>query len=278
MTRNKNRVATKIYYRLGDEALVPSCYEAYLLKQRPKEGSLIKKGNHLYITREDIFFGGDELNGKGETYHTILPDEKQSKLSIRMFWAQRHLAVGAAASLTARGVSLFPEEKCPDVEEFAEWQWPDDLTETVMTMDEVAETYGVTKEQITQDYAGHIFGAHARESYRTYLITRAAADRRYGEGKVKDYPINPLLLVFISMEASLLWNLNHGIIRMSAAGAGHRAARMEDGERRESGRFWLVTRDALERLYGPPVAEKMEKFNKPIVRRMTGYSKENEEK
>lgn len=267
MTRNKNRIATKLFYRSGDEKLVHACYEAYILGQYPKKGSIIKYGNHLYITSEEIYIPGVTMNGKDQTYQTTV-DEKPSKLSIRMFWSGRHLAVGVAASLTNKGVSLFPEEECPPLDDFIEWIWEDGLPEKVLTIDEVVKRYGVTKQQIAEDYDKHVFGAYARDSYRTRLFTVAAVDRQYGEGKIKEYPINPLLITFISNEAGELWNINHGIIRLAAAGGGHRVARMEDGEKRDIGRRWIVTRNAMERIFGPPVPEKMERFNKPILKYM----------
>ena len=77
--------------------------------------------------------------------------------------------------------------------------------------------------------------------------------------------MNPLLLVFTTLEAAELWNRDSGDVRLAASGAGHRAARMVDGDRRKSGRTWLVTRNAMERLYGPPVFEKMRKVMKTFL-------------
>ena len=77
--------------------------------------------------------------------------------------------------------------------------------------------------------------------------------------------MNPLLLVFTTLEAANLWNRDSGDVRSAASGAGHRAARMADGDRRKSGRSWLVTRDAMERLYGSPVFEKMRKVMKTFL-------------
>ena len=79
----------------------------------------------------------------------------------------------------------------------------------------------------------------------------------YGTGKEKIAPVNPFLLVFSTAEAGILWNRDGGDVRAAAAGAGHRAARLFDGDRRQSGRTWLVTRMAMDRLYGPADPGKM---------------------
>ena len=77
--------------------------------------------------------------------------------------------------------------------------------------------------------------------------------------------MNPLLLVFTTLEAADLWNRDSGDVRSAASGAGHRVARMADGDRRKSGRSWIVTRDAMERLYGPPVFEKMREAVRTLI-------------
>ena len=45
------------------------------------------------------------------------------------------------------------------------------------------------------------------------------------------------------------------LLAMSAAG--HAAARMHEGDRRKSGRIWLVRREAMERLFGQALPERM---------------------
>lgn len=107
--------------------------------------------------------------------------------------------------------------------------------------------------------------SEARRSGKNWLITKQAADLRYGGGSEPAAPMNPLLLVFTTLEAAELWNRDSGDVRSAASGAGHRAARMADGDRRKSGRSWIVTRDAMERLYGPPVFEKMREAVRTLI-------------
>ena len=72
--------------------------------------------------------------------------------------------------------------------------------------------------------------------------------------------LNPLLCSFTTVEAAQLWKRSSGEVRSAAAGAGHRAARMDDNDRRQAGRTWLVNLAAMDRLYGTPNTEEWNKM------------------
>ena len=134
-----------------------------------------------------------------------------------------------------------------------------------VTAEEAGALYGISGKTVASDCEKGAFKKlEARRSGKNWLITKQAASFRYG-GSEPAAPMNPLLLVFTTLEAAELWNRDSGDVRSAASGAGHRAARMGDGDRRKSGRTWLVTRNAMERLYGPPVFEKMRKVMKTFL-------------
>lgn len=150
-------------------------------------------------------------------------------------------------------------------EDFAEWKREIDFTMYTVTAEEAGTLYGISGKTVASDCEKGAFKkSEARRSGKNWLITKQAAALRYG-GSEPAAPMNPLLLVFTTLEAAELWNRDSGDVRSAASGAGHRAARMGDGDRRKSGRTWLVTRNAMERLYGPPVFEKMRKVMKTFL-------------
>ena len=135
-----------------------------------------------------------------------------------------------------------------------------------VTAEEAGTLYGISGKTVaSESEKGAFRKSEARKSGKNWLITKQAADFRYGGGSEPAAPMNPLLLVFTTLEAAELWNRDSGDVRSAASGAGHRAARMADGDRRKSGRSWIVTRDAMERLYGPPVFEKMREAVRTLI-------------
>ena len=76
--------------------------------------------------------------------------------------------------------------------------------------------------------------------------------------------MSPLLLVFSTVEGADIWSRDSGVVRSAAGGAGHMNARMHEEERKKSGRVWLVTRSAMERLFGQALPNKMKEAMKGI--------------
>lgn len=172
---------------------------------------------------------------------------------------------GVTAALSEKGIYIFPDGLWTPREDFAEWKREIDFTMYVVTAEEAGALYGISGKTVASDCEKGAFKkSEARRSGKNWLITKQAAALRYG-GSEPAAPMNPLLLVFTTLEAAELWNRDSGDVRSAASGAGHRAARMGDGDRRKSGRTWLVTRNAMERLYGPPVFEKMRKVMKTFL-------------
>lgn len=173
---------------------------------------------------------------------------------------------GVSAALSEKGIYIFPDELWTLRDDFAEWKREIDFTMYAVTAEEAGALYGISGKTVASDCEKGAFKkSEARKSGKNWLITKQAADFRYGGGSEPAAPMNPLLLVFTTLEAAELWNRDSGDVRSAASGAGHRAARMVDGDRRKSGRTWLVTRNAMERLYGPPVFEKMRKVMKTFL-------------
>ena len=162
---------------------------------------------------------------------TTLDSEEKTVLAVREFMNGRRLPVGTAVALSAKGIFVFSEKEWTPGGPFEELKWPETVVQWVMTAEEVEEKYGLPDKKARNDCKNNLFSpGEARKSGPAWLITA---------------------------EAGVLWNRDGGDVRAAAAGAGHRAARLFDGDRRQSGRTWLVTRMAMDRLYGPADPGKM---------------------
>ena len=233
-------------------------YGKYLLGEPTERGAVIFHGPYLYITKENFETEGLEISSPfGRIVHATDSDEKAER-TVKEFLGGRRLPVDVAAAISVKGFFVFPKEKWEPRGEFEEFRIETDLTALVMTAEETAGKYELTAKKVEADCENGVFSKkEARKSKDTWLITKEGTDRIYGENKEEKYPVTPLMFVFTTGEAAEIWNRDKGDVRSAAAGAGHRAARLFDGERRKSGRTWLVTRKAMEKLYGPAVPEKM---------------------
>ncbi len=248
----------KIFTNMHDRGMVYACYERYLLGEKPAQGSVLAVKSFLYILRGDFELPGRKLATPYGEILTALDSEEQSLAACREFLGGRRLPAGAGTALSARGISVFPDSRWEAPADLEEFRFTEDFTLSVMTAEEAGSLYGREAKQVAADCGNGVFRpGEARRSRKSWLLTKEAACRVYGGGAEENTGINPLLLVFTTLEAAELWNRDSGDVRSAASGAGHRAARMWDGDRRKSGRVWLVTRFAMERLYGPPVPERM---------------------
>lgn len=241
-------------------------YESYLLGQPAKAGTVLRQGAFLYIWKEKFETNGTVLQTSYGTVVTTLDSESKTLFACREFLGGRRLPSGVSAALSEKGIYIFPDELWTLRDDFAEWKREIDFTMYAVTAEEAGALYGISGKTVASDCEKGAFKkSEARKSGKNWLITKQAADFRYGGGSEPAAPMNPLLLVFTTLEAAELWNRDSGDVRSAASGAGHRAARMGDGDRRKSGRSWIVTRNAMERLYGPPVFEKMRKVMKTFL-------------
>lgn len=199
-------------------------------------------------------------NGPVSVLHSS-ETEGKTHLAWREYLAHRHLpprvqvlAMPSAAAVVTEGTV--------DVSEAREISFPNPLND-VLTAGEAADIYGRTARKVEADIMSPdspFARGEARKSGREWLIIRQAASRVYG-GKEETMPaLNPLLCSFTTVEAAQLWKRSSGEVRSAAAGAGHRAARMDDNDRRQAGRTWLVNLAAMDRLYGTPNAEEWNKM------------------
>lgn len=199
-------------------------------------------------------------NGPVSVLHSS-ETEGKTRLAWREYLAHRHLPPRVQVLAMPSAAAVVPEGTV-DVSEAREISFPNPLND-VLTAGEAADIYGRTARKVEADIMSPdspFARGEARKSGREWLIIRQAASRVYG-GKEETMPaLNPLLCSFTTVEAAQLWKRSSGEVRSAAAGAGHRAARMDDNDRRRAGRTWLVNYSAMERLYGAPDAEAWKKM------------------
>lgn len=83
-----------------------------------------------------------------------------------------------------------------------------------VTAEEAGALYGISGKTVASDCEKGAFKkSEARRSGKNWLITKQAADLRYGGGSEPAAPMNPLLLVFTTLEAAELWNRDSGDVR-----------------------------------------------------------------
>lgn len=227
-----------------------AAYEAYLLGRAPAQGAIALWGPAVYLLPEGII-GGVPAAGENGVYTAV--DEAHTRGALRNFRDWRRLPRDTAVIRTTGGIYVITGAEWREPEEKEPLAVPPVLSE-VLTDKEAAAQYGVLPQKVKADCEGGSFApCEAKPSGRGWLMTKRAAAEKYGREELPPYGIEPLLLVFTTLEAGHLWNRPGEDVRSAAAGAGHRAARLEPGSQcRRAGRTWLVTRSALEELYGDP--------------------------
>ena len=257
----------RIYTSALSAAASEACYAAFLTGSLPTEGCFLVSGPHLFLMDSlpplpegrgvPVSFGPTSWIRSG------ISSQMQSISIYRAFLSGRRLPAGTALAAGKDGISVFPAELYEaDLGKMEPFSLSFDPLEEVLTPQEAAKLYHVDAKRIQWDceHAGEgaVFSlAETRRSGNTWLLTRNAALRVYEGKEMPAYAIDPLLLVFSTVEAAHIWNRDSGVVRSAAGGAGHAAARMHEGDRRKSGRIWLVRREAMERLFGQSLPERM---------------------
>ena len=246
-----------IHHALSDKAGA-AAYEAWLKGILPPEDTaVISEGAFLFLALAGVL---SSLSSRCMPSEEMAPfplkredaaaDHEKSALAAWQDW--RRLPAGSAMAATAEGLFLFTREHMPLAREDCRPFTVKGLLNEVITDKEAAARYGMPEKTVKAALtAGTLSPDEAVKEGTVWLIRQSAAERTWG-GKPEKDAINPLLLVYPTAYAALLWGLDSGDVRAAAAGAGHRAARMDDQDRRRAGRTWLVTRSAMERLYGSP--------------------------
>lgn len=265
----------RIYSHTENEGQSQICYGAYLTGAIPKEGWLVTEGAHLYLLSQRPPLPEGEgvpvSQGPVDFISTTLPAAK-ARAAYGAYLSGRRLPAGCALAAGEGTIGIISSSAYePDLGHMDMYRLPFDPLEEVVTPREAANLYGADAKRVQADCEGAgengIFSlSEVRRSGNTYLILRQSAERVYGgkkDGRLP-FPLNPLLLVFSTVEAARLWNRDSGAVRSAAAGAGHASARMTEGERRKSGRTWLVTRDAMDRLFGQALPAAMKEAMKWI--------------
>lgn len=237
-------------------------YEDWLLGRLPQEGAVLACGPALYLLPACPAADFRPVPGEARAW-TALDDPHRTAAALRSFRDWRRLPAGAAVCAAASGLFVFPTEAFPLPEDAAALRFPD-ILDACGTEKEIADIHGVTAKAVKADCEQGLFGAGAKHTPTGWLVDKAAAARFYGGEPAGDATLHPLLLVFTTAEAGQLWGRGAEDVRSAAAGAGHRAARLGDGERRRAGRTWFITRAAAEKLYGDPRPDQWRAFTESM--------------
>ena len=231
---------------LGDAIYL---YDTYLRGGRPERGVIAAAGPALYFCGAGMP-GGTPVPGEKAVWTSV--DAARTEGALRNFRDCRRLPQGTVVISSAEGIRILKTEEWQEPEEKELFE-PPYMLEQVLTEKEVEAVYGLPPRKVKTDCEKGLFGPEeARISGQNWLITKAAAAFRYGRGPEQNYSISPLLIVYTTLEAGQIWNRPGEDVRSAAAGAGHRAARMDWQQSRRAGRTWLVARRAMEAVYGDP--------------------------
>lgn len=251
-------------YTLGpDPDMCGQAFTSYLLGKLPP-CTIVAQGLSLIFTEHVPDNLPESIVETTEgPVHEVQSDESQgrTRLAWTEYLAHRHLPPRLQVLTMPSGAAVVPEGTV-ELSEAREISFPNPLND-VLTAREVADIYGLTAKKVEADIMNpdSLFAKEeTRKSGREWLIIRQAATRVYAGQTEKIPALNPLLCSFTTVEAAELWKRSSGEVRSAAAGAGHRAARMDDNDRRQAGRTWLVNYSAMERLYGAPDAQEWKKI------------------
>lgn len=232
-------------------------YGNWLMDRLPEKGEFVGAGPHFYaipaLPEYPISLSETKTDDGRQVRSAV--NEDRTAYAIRCFREWRRLPAGITVSAGPEGYTVLATGTLP-LPEGETLTFPG-ILDAVLTDKEVAALYGCTAGRIQKDCENGDFRRdEARKEGNNWLLTRTAAAHRYGNEPAIIPPISPLLLVMTTVWAGDIWGRSAEEVRSAAAGAGHRAARLGDGERRRAGRTWLVTREAMEKLYGNMVPEK----------------------
>lgn len=231
-----------------------AAYEAYLSRRLPPPFLAWQvEGQNLFIFRA-------EMTKRSDSFPKGQAAERKFLLTKQAYMEWKRLPVGMAVTVSAEGLQVCEAaDISPDLADYREAKEECPL-DGVCTLQEACGLYGMSEQQV-EDICGrgmeeNSAGGHIRRSGTSVLVRKSLLDKASGRTE-KIFLVNPLLFVFSSIEAAELWNRPSGDVRSAAAGSGHRAARMQAYECRHAGKVWLVTRGAMERIYGGFDGEKM---------------------
>lgn len=248
----------KVLYKNITEQEALALYDCYLAGHLPKAGSLIVEGVRLLCAGDGAAEKGRDAAvsfGQVQSIATTFEEDRKALSAWREYLAGRPVPAFAAVIVTPAGVLVTERGHLEGGEPLT---MPAGLLEEVMTAAEAAKVFAVKEKEILSAIeSGSFRNFEARKSGNVFLVTKQGMQRVFEGKESEPYPLLPLRIIFSTVEAAELWNRDAGYVRSSAGGAGHMAARMNDSERRKSGRTWLVTREAMERVFGFPDAEKM---------------------
>ena len=261
----------KIFYAALSRADAETAYAARLLA-RPSVFCATSSSGNLYLSPplpRPQQAAATEISGIPVA---TTEDETVTRAAVRNFSAGRRLPGRLVCAEDPAGFLVCDKDTWDALTRDLTWaplNFPDILTD-VLTEKEAAELLQMSEKDLKKrrdagEIPKHIF----KPSGKTALYLKSALEKSVpgnetpAGGNIRN--LLPLLLVFTPPEAAPIWHRPSEEIRSAAAGAGHRAARLGDGETRAAGRQHLVTYDALTSLFGPPDPIEWQNFVSPFV-------------
>ena len=272
---------SQIFYAGLSREDAEETYAAWLLGNRPPHAVTVSGGN-LYLspplprptTTQEMKISDIDI--------VTTEEETVTRTAARNFFAWRRLPGRLICARDEAGLLVCDKTTWDTLIAGFSWEpliFPNLLTD-VLTEKEAAEILGVPEKELKKKREAHLFPLRLwKPSGQTALYLASAVENiknnagHFSEEKngmvsaeknentkgapvseieITDRALLPLLLVFTPPEAAPLWNRPAAEIRSAAAGAGHRAARLSESESRQVGRHRLVSRAALETLFGAP--------------------------
>lgn len=236
------------------ECTLTSAGKAYesILRGTLPDLTVIAKEHALYFTSIPPF----EPTGNFYTVQTPITQKiysEDSKPRTLLAWnsyiAHRHLPVNTQLTIMPTGVLLTTPNNLLDT--YTPLHFPNPLQE-VMTAKEIAMHYQISIKSVIHDIQTSFSSHEKKVSGQDWLVTKEAVLFYYENKEIESPYINPLLRVFTTLEASHLWKKAANEVRSAASGSGHRTARMDSNDCRKAERTWLVTYEAMEKLFGTP--------------------------
>lgn len=251
----------RIYTNIEFQSKREKVYEAYLQSVLPAEGCYMIEGPHVFLLEKEPEIDASKGKllpvdfGPCDMIYSLSESSEKAIGAYRSFAEGRRLPAGMTVIVIDQGIMVRDTKDYEiDLGKMEPFTLSFDPLEEVITAQEAATIYKIDVKRIQGDLEAKGYGVFGmqdgRKSDKTWLLLKRRAEEVYGNLPQEKLFMNPLLLVFSASEGGKLWNRDPASVRSAAAGAGHMAARMGEGERRKSGRTWLVTRAAMERLYG----------------------------
>ena len=246
----------KIKTNIKDTKTVYKALQDYLI-YRKSEKDIIAHSTQIILTENAKTKTGETQEIQGIKIIGTYPKMKTQTI-YKAYMEGRPIAGGAELLVKNGKIYIYEKE---NEEKTDDLKLPENIINEVMTDKEIEEKYEVNAKQFKHDIS-EIKETEKHEYKNTMLLTKNAIVTLYKKEKIKiETEINPLLFILTTQEAGYIWNKDPQEVRASAIGSGHRNARLVEGKDcRKSGKTWLITTEAMYRLFGMPDTQKIKKY------------------